>query len=215
MPKALIVGDSQAQGTPGRYAEQKLRAAGYQTMRISNPGKGAIDYVNTPALWQAYTDAARSFNPDVVVLIFGSNDFGSRLEPALERMKNAVRAPVWMSGPPLYPEAGRQRLGEQIREANRAVFGSRWIDAWPHTPLSLPRDHLQAHLPGESGRPWGEAIAAAVMSGGGGVSLGPQMAPVAKAAAVGAGVVLLVVAVHALLGSRRVRSNRRRRRGRR
>lgn len=163
MSKFLIVGDSQAQGTPGQFAERKLQAAGHTTRRIANAGKGAIDYVNTPALWSAYTSAVSSFRPDGIILIFGSNDFGSRLDDALLRMKNSVTPPVWMSGPPLYPETERQRRGESIRTINQQVFGPRWIDAWPHTPLTLPRDSLQAHLPGEAGRPWGEAIAERVM----------------------------------------------------
>lgn len=195
--RALIVGDSQAQGTPGRYAETKLRSAGWQTMRIGNPGKGPIDYVSTPELWAAYTGAARAFNPDVVVLIFGSNDFGPRLRPALERMKSAVRPPVWLSGPPLYPEASRQRLGETIRQANQEVFGGRWIDAWPFTPLDLPRDHLQAHLPGEAGKPWGEAIADALLSGGRVPSSGPRMAPALAMVLAGAATIAAFLALRA------------------
>jgi hypothetical protein len=187
MAKILIVGDSQAQGTPGSYAQRKFEAAGHTVQRISQPSCGPIDWSSdevsagcrTPGLWSRYTNAVRTFRPDAVLLIYGSNDFGSRLQGALTQMKNRVAPPVYMSGPPMYPEADRQRLGEQIREANRTVFGARWIDAWPHTPLSLPRDALQAHFPGEAGRPWGEAMADAVMrgmagGGGGGTALGPR-----------------------------------------
>lgn len=172
MSKILIVGDSQAQGTPGLYAQRKFEGAGHQVMRIAQHSCGPIDWssdavsagCNTPGLWSRYTNAVASFRPDVIVLIYGSNDYGSRLEGALTQMKNRVSPAVYMSGPPMYPEADRQRLGEQIRSTNQRVFGDRWIDAYPHTPLSLPRDSLQAHLPGESGRPWGEAIATAVMN---------------------------------------------------
>ena len=212
MAQILIVGDSQAQGTPGQYAEQKLRAAGNTVRRISHHGKGAIDYVNTPALWSEYTSAVQSFAPDAVVLIFGSNDFGSRLDDALLRMKSAVRPPVWLSGPPLYPEAERQRLGTTIRATNQQVFGTRWIDAWPHTPLSLPRDSLQAHLPGTAGRPWGEAIADRVMRDmATGAQEGPPTRPFAvpaisnsaKIAAVVIGTVAVGALVVLLLGGRR------------
>jgi hypothetical protein len=173
MARVLVIGDSQAQGTPGLYAERKFKAAGHTVQRVAQPSCGAIDWstndvhpgCNTAGLWSRYTGAVASFRPDVIVLIYGSNDFGSGLQAGLTRMKNGVAPPVWMSGPPLYPEADRQRMGEQIRDANRAVFGARWIDAYPFTPLSLPRDSLQAHLPGESGRPWGEGIADAVMRG--------------------------------------------------
>lgn len=194
MVKILIVGDSQAQGTPGSYAQRKFEAGGHEVRRISQHGCGPIDWSSdevsagcrTPGLWSRYTGAVASFRPDIIVLIFGSNDFGSRLDDGLLKMKNQVRPPVWMSGPPMYPAEDRQRLGTSIRATNQRVFGSRWIDAWPYTPLSLPRDALQAHLPGEAGRPWGEAIADAVMrgmaapgggannGGGGGSSLGPR-----------------------------------------
>lgn len=172
MARILLVGDSQAQGTPGSYAQRKFEAAGHTVRREAQPSCGPIDWSSdevsagcrTPGLWSRYTGAVRTFAPDVIVLIYGSNDFGSRLAPALTQMKNRVAPPVYMSGPPMYPDPERQRLGEQIRTTNRTVFGDRWIDAYPHTPLSLPRDSLQAHFPGEAGRPWGEAIATAVMA---------------------------------------------------
>jgi len=192
MAKVLIVGDSQAQGRigPGYFAEKKLQAAGHTVRRVANHGKGPIDYVNTPTLWSAYTQAVSSFRPDVIILIYGSNDFGSRLSGALTRMKNAFPQPVWMSGPPQYPDPDRQALARTIRTTNEQVFGARWIDAYPFTPLSIPRDSpMRAHFPGEGGRPWGEAIANTVMrslpgagthadepvpdGGGGGAALGP------------------------------------------
>jgi len=170
--KILIVGDSQAQGTPGSYAEQKFRAAGHTVQRISQPSCGPIDWSSdavsagcrTAGLWSRYTGAVNSFRPDAVLLIFGSNDSGSRLDDALLQMKNRIAPPVFMSGPPLYPAADRQRLGESIKVINQRVFGDRWIDAYPFTPLTLQRDALQAHLPGAAGRPWGEGMAAAVMT---------------------------------------------------
>ena len=171
--KYLIVGDSQAEGTPGRYAEEKLEAAGHTVQRIHQHGCGAVDWSGSPSsncasygLWDRYREALRSFNPDQVILIFGSNDWGTSLPEGLRRMKQAAgNRPVWLSGPPRYPDTSRQLLGEGIRQANRRVFGDRWIDAYPTTPLSLPRDRLRAHLPGEAGRPWGEAVADAVLSG--------------------------------------------------
>jgi len=165
MAKYLIVGDSQSQGTPGQYAQRKLESLGHQVQRIAHQGKGAIDYTTTDALWSEYTGAIRSFAPDVVILIFGSNDAGSRLPDALRRMKDAASGKtVWMSGPPLYPEEPLKSRGASIRETNRSVFGDKWIDAYPTTPLTIPRDSYRAHLPGEGGRPWGEAIAASVLT---------------------------------------------------
>lgn len=172
--KFLIVGDSQAEGTPGRFAQDKLEAAGHTVQRIHQHGCGPVDWSGNPSrncasygLWDRYRSTLRSFNPDQVILIFGSNDFGVSLPGGLRRMKEAAgdNKPVWLSGPPRYPDTSRQLLGEGIRQANRSVFGDRWIDAYPTTPLSLPRDRLRAHLPGEAGRPWGEAVADAVLTG--------------------------------------------------
>jgi hypothetical protein len=176
MSKILIVGDSQAQGTPGLYAQRKFEAAGHTVRRIAQQSCGAIDWSSNevspdgrgcrmPGLWDRYTSTVASFQPDLIVLIFGSNDMGSRLDDALLKLKSRVRPPVWMSGPPLYPLEPRQRDGLAIKATNQQVFGPRFIDAYPFTPLSIPRDHLNAHLPGEGGRPWGEAIAEAVMRG--------------------------------------------------
>jgi len=186
MSKILIVGDSQAQGTPGLYAQQKFEAAGHTVRRISQQSCGAIDWTSnevsrgcgTAGLWDRYMSAVTSFQPDLIVLIFGSNDMGSGLDDALLKLKNRVRPPVWMSGPPMYPLEPRQQQGLVIKATNQRVFGPRFIDAYPFTPLSIPRDHLNAHLPGEGGRPWGEAIADTVLrtlsAGGGGTSLGPH-----------------------------------------
>jgi hypothetical protein len=187
MAKILIVGDSQAQGTPGYYAQRKFEAAGHTVRRISQQSCGPVDWSSnevsrgcqTAGLWSRYTGTVSSFRPDIIVLIFGSNDSGPQLDDGLIKMRDRVQPPVWMSGPPMYPAESRQRLGASIRAINQRVFGARWIDAWPHTPVSLPRDHPEeivrsAHLVGEAGRPWGEAIAEAVMrgtatpSGGGG-----------------------------------------------
>jgi hypothetical protein len=235
MAKILIVGDSQAQGTPGLYTQQKFEAAGHTVRRISQHGCGPIDWSSdavsagcrTPGLWSRYTGAVNSFRPDAIVLIFGSNDFGSRLQGGLAQMKTRVGPPVWMSGPPQYPSEDRQRLGETIKTANQAVFGARWIDAYPFTPLSLPRDHpdepnRSAHFVGAAGRPWGEAIADAVMRGmgapgatpsggdGGGTALGPP-AGAGRLALAAAGAVAALGLLW-WLTRRPVRQNRRRRR---
>jgi hypothetical protein len=163
-PRALIVGDSQAQGSPGNYAERALRAQGLDVLRIAREGKGAVSWTSDESLWREYLAAVRTHRPDHVVFVFGSNDSGPRLGPALLQLREyAGTQSAWLSGPPHYVDPDRERLGASIRSVNAAAFGSRYIDAWPHTPLSLPRDRAGVHLPGESGRPWGEAIAATVL----------------------------------------------------
>lgn len=159
MAKVLIFGDSQA-GTPGAAAESKLRAAGHQVQRITNPGKGPYDYTRFPSLWEQYTGAVRAFQPDIVVGFFGSNDEpNENLANAVARIKQAVRPKVLLTGPPQYPAAASQQRGAAIREIYAQSTGGDFIDAYPFTDPSLPRTPDGLHLPAASAAPWGHAVA--------------------------------------------------------
>jgi len=156
----LIIGDSQA-GNPGAAAKRELEAMGHHVTQIHNDGKSPIAYVTTPALLNQYTSLARQ--ADRVLLIFGHNSSaGAATRNALLRMKNGVRPPVWMSGPPQYPNADDQEIGAALRTQNQQVFGARYIDAWPSTPPSLPRDAPGWHLTLAAAQGWGRAMAQAV-----------------------------------------------------
>jgi hypothetical protein len=156
----LIIGDSQA-GNPGAAAKRELEALGWRVTQVHNDGKSPIAYVNTPDLWNQYTTLAQQ--ADVVLLIFGHNSqAGSATRNALLRMKNRVRPPVWMSGPPQYPNASDQAIGAALRTQNQQVFGARYIDAWPSTPPSLPRDAPGWHLTPAASQAWGLAMAQAI-----------------------------------------------------
>lgn len=169
--RILVIGDSQA-GNPGAAAKRALELLGHSVVQIHNDGRGPRSYVSDASLWAQYTSLAR--DADLVVLIFGHNDPASRaLEVALERMRDGVRAPVWMTGPPQYPNASDQAQGAAIREIAKRTFGARYIDAWPFTPPSLPRDAAGWHLTPTAAGPWGQAVAAAVTRrGSGGVVAG-------------------------------------------
>lgn len=202
--KVLIIGDSQA-GSPGAAAQAALRAAGHTVTRVHNDGKSPVAYVNTPALWSQYTTLAAQ--ADLVVLIFGSNSpAGNATRNALERMRTAVRAPVLMSGPPQYPRPENQQVGTALRTQNSALFGERYIDAWPHTPPTLTRDAAGLHLSASAAQGWGQAIAAAAtaaMAPGGAATrpFGVGSSWLAAAGAI-AGTVLAGVLVVALVGRR-------------
>jgi len=178
MSRILVIGDSQA-GNPGAAAKTALEARGHTVTQIHNDGHGPTAYVSQPSLWQQYTQNAA--DADIVLLIFGHNDLaGSRSRAALEQMRTGVHAPVWMSGPPLYPAnaeptSGGQpsrAAGDALRAQNQQVFGSHYIDAYPSTPESLPRDSHGWHFTPASAQGWGHAMAAAIdqaaRSGGGG-----------------------------------------------
>lgn len=223
--RVLIVGDSQAAGPPGQHADAKLRAAGHETLRIGNSGRGPYDYVRMPELWAQYTGAVRDFRPDVILLVFGSNDApGTSLLNALTRMKQAVVLPVFLSGPPRYPASDAQARGASIKANYQSVFGARFIDAYPYTDPSLPRAPDGLHFTREGGRLWGESVADRLLDAArglppGGAALGPPVAP-AAGLAVGAGALAVgaLVLWWALRRRRRVARNRRpvriRRRGR-
>jgi lysophospholipase L1-like esterase len=160
--RILIFGDSQA-GAPGTAAERKLRAQGHQVQRISNVGKGPYDYTRFPTLWEQYVGAVRSFQPDIVLAMFGSNDEpNENLATAISRIKQAVRPTVLLTGPPQYPAASAQARGAAIRAIYARAAGSDFIDAYPFTDPSLPRSPDGLHLPPASAAPWGEAAAAEV-----------------------------------------------------
>jgi len=168
MSRTLIVGDSQAGGPAGRIAEQALRAAGRDVVRLAEVGRGPVSW-SAGALWGTYVDALSAHRPADVVLIFGSNDYGPRLAPALDQLKGWAEerfgARVWYSGPPHYPDPERERIGGSVRNDAAGVFGARYIDAWPLTPASAGRSPDGLHLPESAARPWGEAIARAVLAG--------------------------------------------------
>lgn len=174
MSNVLIYGDSQA-GTPGNAAAAALRAAGHRVTVIHNDGKSPIVQARDP-YWSQYVQAARS--ADVVLLIFGHNSLATQqTKTALERMRNGVRAPVLMSGPPMYAVPEDRAEGDALRTMNAQVFGARYIDAYPHTTLNLARvSPTNPHFTAAGAAPWGNAMAAAVqrfLAGGGASPVGP------------------------------------------
>lgn len=185
MPSALIIGDSQA-GNPGAAAKAALEARGYTVTQIHNDGKSPIAYVNTPDLWNQYIQNAAG--KDIVVLIFGHNSqAGAATRNALIRMRDGVRPPVLMTGPPMYPNAPDQQQGSALRDQNSRLFGARYIDAWPSTPATLPRDAPGWHLTRAAAQGWGQAIANAVVAARapGGSASGPfGVSPMAAITAV-------------------------------
>lgn len=157
----LILGDSQAAGAPGEALQARLRARGHEVLRVAESGKGAIWWAFTsPHLVQ---EATGGFQPDRVILLFGSNDEPSpRLRQAfyqLERLADGAK--VFYSGPPAYPDAtGRRELGERLRLFARTTFGDRYLDAWPATDARryFLRDGTNVHMTRAGGEAWADAI---------------------------------------------------------
>lgn len=185
MPTALLIGDSQA-GNPGAAAKAALEARGFTVTQVHNDGKSPPAYVNTPALMSQFTSAAAG--KDIVVLLFGHNsNAGAATRNALIRMRDSVRAPVLMTGPPMYPNAPDQVIGAALRDQNQRIFGERYIDAWPSTPVTLPRDAPGWHLTRAAAQGWGQAIADAVtraLAPGGAATRPFSVSPLAVATAV-------------------------------
>jgi len=196
----LIIGDSQA-GNPGAAAKAALVALGHTVTQIHNDGDSPVTYVNTPSLWNQYTSLAAQ--NDLVLLIFGHNSpAGTATSNALVQMRDSVHAPVYMSGPPQYPpdasptSSGQpsQQVGDALRTQNQAIFGANYIDAYPSTPTSLPRDSLGWHLTPTSAQGWGQAMATVMdQAARGGAGMGVAIA--IGATAVGALALVLVAVV--------------------
>jgi len=159
MSKILIVGDSQSVN-PGKVAARELKTLGHTVRSVSNVGMGPYDYVRLPNLWAQYLDAVRDFKPDLIVLIFGTNDApSSHLDSALARLKSGVKPKVILTGPPQYPDADRQTNSEKVRSHYQAAFGADYLDSYPYTDVSLPRDALGLHFTAKAASGWGVAIA--------------------------------------------------------
>lgn len=239
MANILIIGDSQA-GNPGAAAKRELEARSHSVVLIHHDGQSPIRFVAAGAqpgapgdslgsdrdMWSQYTRLARS--ADVILLIFGHNaPAGTRTRAALDKMRRDVVPPVLMSGPPQYPVVRDKAIGDALLAQNQTLFGARYIDAYPSTPVSLPRDRTQWHLTPESAQPWGQAMADAVerflaapsaapapsSGGGGGTALGPLGGVSRLALAAASAVAVSVLGLFWWLSQQRpVRRNRRRRR---
>lgn len=134
---------------------------GHTVLRIGNSGMGPYDYSRLPELWNQYIGAVNTFRPDHILLIFGSNDAANEnLRNGLKRMKDAVRPPVWLSGPPHYGAADAQIRGAAIREVYKNVFtGNRFIDPYPWTGPDVPRAPDGLHFTAAGGNAWGMPLA--------------------------------------------------------
>lgn len=153
--KILIIGDSQAAGSPGAAVERALRQQGHDVRRIGYSGHGAADWVRLH--WAEYEAALRG-RPQDVLLIFGSNDpANDTLRAAMRRLKDS-HGRVWYAGPPRYRDAAAQARGVGIREMARQEFGPRFLDAYPHTDESVPRAPDGVHFTRAGGDAWGAGI---------------------------------------------------------
>lgn len=163
--KFLIVGDSQANGWPGRSLQSTLEQKGHQVVRRAYDGNGAVRWRSSRA--SEYQDLLQRFKPDTVILLFGSNDLaGPSLKSAMEWFKGS-HPRVFYSGPPRYARDDRRPIGDAIRELGLEVFRSMYIDAYPSTSsvsLYLP-DGI--HMNQSGGRKWATTIAGKAPRSGG------------------------------------------------
>ena len=161
--RTLIIGDSQAAGPPGMALEALLKRRGDAVYRRGISGHGAADWRRLH--WESYQGLLRMFQPQRVVLIFGSNDPANHaLENALLAFKNS-NPKVYYAGPPRYDENPEvQARSAKIRTMVQRVFGSRHLDAWPVTGPDVPRTRGGLHFTREGGAVWAKSIAAGLES---------------------------------------------------
>ena len=122
MASIQIVGDSQS-GNPGFAARTALSALKHRVHILRNDGKGPYDYVRMPELWQSYREAVRKSKPDLMVLIFGTNDApNDKLADALAKLKSSIAPKVILTG--LQERDARTGLGHSRGDAEAR---SSWI----------------------------------------------------------------------------------------
>jgi lysophospholipase L1-like esterase len=152
----LLLGDSQAEGAPGRALEAALRAQGHEVVRVAASGQGAISWATRRR--DEVTELVARVRPDRIVLLFGSND--SPTHPLFdEALTWFARAGVFYSGPPGYLDDERRPVGAAIRERAKAIFGRRYLDVWPAT-LRVPSYYGGdgVHMTAAGGEAWARAV---------------------------------------------------------
>jgi len=153
----LIIGDSQANGWPGRQTQELLERKGHVVARRAYDGVGAVTWRSQRS--EEYQDLLRRVRPDSVILIFGSNNLaGPALESAMKWFANSSSR-VYYSGPPNYANVDRRPIGDAIRRLGQQVFGSRYIDAYAATSNPNLYQPDKIHMNAEGGLKWATAIA--------------------------------------------------------
>lgn len=151
----LLLGDSQAEGAPGRALEAALRAEGHEVVRIAREGRGVVSWYTSERSELEAT--VTRFRPERIVMLFGSNDSPSH--PLFdEACVWFARAGAFYSGPPWYANDTRRPIGAAIRERVRAIFGRRYLDVWPSTMARGLHAPDGIHLTPAGGEAWARAV---------------------------------------------------------
>lgn len=171
--RVLIFGDSLSAGTvsPGAVLAQHLNASGATVRVDARVGRSAYNFYGREDV-RARLEAARAFDPDIVIVVLGTNDIGLSMKVDGQRMtqlRDELRQTaeeVWAFGPPSFPASGpgsTQHAGAPAVVAMmRSVFGRRFIDLRPASAdlvdVGTSRTSDGVHFTGAGARTLGERM---------------------------------------------------------
>jgi lysophospholipase L1-like esterase len=151
--KVLVFGDSLSAGqfSPGKVMAGQLDGAA--EVRINARVLAAI----------------RAFDPDLIVVVLGTNDIGLSMAKDKARMNelrdafDAGGAEVWAFGPPSFAAGTREQAGSTaVVSMMKSVFGDRFLDLRPLTAdltASASRTTDRVHFTATGGKVAGDRMA--------------------------------------------------------
>lgn len=129
---------SASSSAPGTLLAWKLLDAGASAVRVdAKVGRSAYNFFTSREPWQQLLASDQAWQPDLVLVLLGTNDLGLGASPdqaAFRRLRAAFGgAEVWAVGPPSFASATRNAQAVTVYKTLQNVFGSQVIDLRPLT----------------------------------------------------------------------------------
>lgn len=184
----VIFGDSLAAGdsSPGAALANRLRESGARVQVNARVGRSAWNFYKREEVDAQLSVIAR-LDPDLVIVILGTNDIGLSMSLDQARMltlRDQLRhtgAEVWAFGPPAFPPGSREESGSaQVVTMMHTVFGDHLLDLRPLTADmtkagSNGRSIDGVHFTAAGGKVVGDRMAKKFESAGQGLAWAPAL----------------------------------------
>lgn len=178
--KVLIFGDSLSSGSisPGGVLGRELSAAGATVKINAKVGRSAWNFYGRED-HAAQLAAIRAWEPDLVIVMLGTNDIGLSLDADRDKMfdlRNSLAhggdTEVWGIGPPSFASKERQEGADAVTAMMRPIFsGDGFIDwrALSHDQTTTGRTSDQVHFTAAGAEVAGKRLAKQFLEAGGGI----------------------------------------------